>query len=80
MLLARWLRGQWAIEALHWIRDVSFDEDRSQVRTSNGPQVMAALRNLVITALRLAGITNIAKALPHHARDPHRPLVTYKIA
>lgn len=80
VLLARWLRGHWAIEALHWVRDVSFDEDRSQVRTSNGPQVMAALRNLVITALRLAGVTNIAAALRHHARDPHRPLVTYKIA
>ena len=79
VLLARWLRGHWAIEALHWVRDVSFDEDRSQVRTSNGPQIMAALRNLVITALRLLGITNIAKALRHHARDPHRPLVTYKI-
>jgi len=30
-LLARWIRGHWAIEALHWVRDVSFDEDRSQV-------------------------------------------------
>jgi predicted transposase YbfD/YdcC len=79
-LLARWLRGHWRIEALHWVRDVSFDEDRSQVRTSNGPQVMAALRNLVITALRLAGATNIAAALRRHARDPQRPLVTYKIA
>jgi hypothetical protein len=58
---------------------VSFDEDRSQVRTSNGPQIMAALRNLVITALRLAGATNIAAALRRHARDPHRPLITYKI-
>jgi predicted transposase YbfD/YdcC len=80
MLLARWLRGHWTIEALHWVRDVTFDEDRSQVRTGNGPQIMAALRNLVITALRLAGVTNIAAALRHHARDPHRPLVTYKIA
>jgi predicted transposase YbfD/YdcC len=79
VLLARWLRGHWAIEALHWVRDVSFDEDRSQIRTSNGPQIMAALRNLVITALRLAGVTNIAAALRHHARDPHRPLATYKI-
>jgi predicted transposase YbfD/YdcC len=79
VLLARWLREHWSIEALHWIRDVSFDEDRSQVRTSNGPQIMAALRNLVITALRLAGHTNIAKALRHHARDPQRPLDTYKI-
>ena len=80
VLLARWLRGHWAVEALHWVRDVSFDEDRSQVRTSSGPQIMAALRNLVITALRLAGVTNIAAALRHHARDPHRPLSTYKIA
>jgi predicted transposase YbfD/YdcC len=79
VLLARWLRGHWAIEALHWVRDVSFDEDRSQVRTSNGPQIMAALRNLVITALRLAGVTNIAAALRRHAREPHRPLITYKI-
>ena len=29
---------------------------------------------------RLAGTTNIAASLRHHARDPHRPLVTYKIA
>jgi predicted transposase YbfD/YdcC len=79
VLLARWLRGHWAIEALHWVRDVTFDEDRSQVRTSNGPQVMAALRNFVITALRLAGYTNIAAALRRHAREPHRPLNTYKI-
>ena len=39
----------------------------------------AALRNLVITALRLAGVTNIAAALRHHARYPYRPLATYKI-
>jgi predicted transposase YbfD/YdcC len=38
VLLARWLRGHWCIEALHWVRDVSFDEDRSQVRTGHGPQ------------------------------------------
>jgi hypothetical protein len=48
--------------------------------SSNVPQVMAALRNLVITALRLAGITNIPQALRRQARDPHRPIVTYKIA
>ena len=78
-LLARWLRGHWAIETLHWVRDVSFDEDRSQVRTGNGPQIMAALRNLVVTALRLADVTNVAAALRHHARNPYRPLATYKI-
>jgi hypothetical protein len=63
----------------HWVRDVSYDEGSSQVRTSNGLQIMATLRNLVITALGLAGVTNIAVALCHHARDPHRPLAIYKI-
>ena len=80
VLLARWIRGQWSIEnRLHWVRDVSFDEDRSQIRTAHGPQVMAALRNLAITALRLSGATNIAAALRHHARDTSRPLATYAI-
>lgn len=57
-------RGHWAIEnGLHWVRDVTFDEDRSQVRTGDAPQILATLRNLVIGALRLAGATNIAAAL-----------------
>jgi predicted transposase YbfD/YdcC len=74
-LLADWIRGHWSIEnRLHWVRDVVFDEDRSQARTGTGPHVMAALLNLAITALRLSGTTNIAAALRHHARDPQRPL------
>lgn len=44
--LAAWVQGLWGIEnKLHWVRDVSFDEDRSQVRTGNAPHVMATLRN-----------------------------------
>jgi hypothetical protein len=75
--LADILRGHWTVEdRLHWVRDVVFDEDRSQVRTGNGPQVMTSLRNLAITILRLTGTTNIAAALRHHARQPHRPLQT----
>jgi predicted transposase YbfD/YdcC len=75
--LAQILRGHWAIEdRLHWIRDTAYDEDRSQIRTANGPQVMAGLRNLAITILRLTGTTNIAAALRHHARRPDRPLRT----
>ena len=78
--LARWMRGHWGIEnRLHWVRDVTFDEDRSQVRTGHGPQVMAALRNLAMTALRLSGSANIAASLRHHARDATRPLKTYAI-
>jgi hypothetical protein len=73
--LAAIIRGRWAIEdRLHWIRDLDFDEDRSQIRTGNGPRIMAALRNLVVTILRLAGATNIAAALRYHARARHAPL------
>jgi predicted transposase YbfD/YdcC len=73
--LAAWVQGHWGIEnRLHWVRDVTFDEDRSQVRTGAAPQVMATLRNLVISLLRLAGWTNIAHALRHHASDRRRPL------
>lgn len=56
-------RGHWGIEnRLHWVRDVTFDEDRSQVRTGAAPQIMAALRNTAIGLLRLAGFPNIAEA------------------
>ena len=66
--LAAWLRGHWCVEnRLHWVRDVTFDEDRSQVRTRNGPRVMASLRNLAISIMRLTGTSNIAQALRHHA-------------
>ena len=73
--LAAWVQGHWGIEnRLHWVRDVSFDEDRSQVRTGNAPQVMATLRHTVISLLRINGWTNIAAGLRHHARDPNRPV------
>jgi predicted transposase YbfD/YdcC len=73
--LADWIRGHWSIEnRTHWVRDVTYDEDRSQIRTGTGPQVMATIRNAAIGALRLAGITNIAAATRHHARNANRPL------
>ncbi len=71
--LAQWIRGHWKIEnQLHWVRDVTFGEDASTARTGTGPHVMAALRNLVISILRLAGHASIASALRHAARDPAR--------
>jgi predicted transposase YbfD/YdcC len=78
--LADLLRGHWAIEALHHIRDVTFGEDASQVRTGAAPHVMAVLRNLVIGVLCRAGPVNLAAALRRHARDPHRPLATLGIS
>jgi len=71
--LADWIRGHWKIEnQLHWVRDVTFGEDLSAARTGTGPHVMATIRNLVISILRLAGHTSIARALRHTARNPAR--------
>jgi predicted transposase YbfD/YdcC len=73
--LAGWVRSHWEIEnRLHWVRDVSYLEDKSLVRTGNAPRVMASLRSLAISLLRLDGHTNIAAANRHHARDPQRTL------
>ena len=75
--VASWARGHWAIEnRLHWIRDVVFDEDRHQLRTANGPQIMAALRNLAISLIRLfhgprAPIAATTRAM---ARRPERAI------
>jgi predicted transposase YbfD/YdcC len=46
------VRGHWHIEnKSHWVRDVTFDEDRSQVRCGSIPQAMAGLRNTVTLLL-----------------------------
>ena len=75
--VASWARGHWAIEnRLHWVRDVVFDEDRHQLRTANGPQVMAALRNLAISLIRLlhGPAASIAATTRAMARRPRRAI------
>jgi len=65
------VRSHWQIEnKSHWVRDVTFDEDRSQVRCGNIPQVMAALRHTTIGLLRWAGYSNIAAACRRFAAQP----------
>jgi predicted transposase YbfD/YdcC len=69
-LIGVW-RGHWEIEnRLHWVRDVTFDEDRSQVRAGHIPQVMAAIRNAAISVMRVMGVNNIAAACRRYAARP----------
>jgi predicted transposase YbfD/YdcC len=71
--LANMVRGHWCIEnSLHYVRDVTFDEDRSRVRTGSGPRVMASFRNLAIAIHRLNGEKNIATATRACCRDSTR--------
>jgi predicted transposase YbfD/YdcC len=58
--LATAIRGHWGIEVLHWVRDVTFKEDSSTLRKGAAPRVLATLRNLAISLLRLFGYDNIA--------------------
>lgn len=66
-LLELW-RGHWKIEnQSHYVRDVTMREDASQVPSGAAPEVLAALRNVVIGLVRQSGATNVAAALRHYS-------------
>jgi predicted transposase YbfD/YdcC len=61
--IAAWLRQHWGIEnSVHWVRDVTFDEDRHHAHTGNSAQILATVRNTAINLHRLDGADNIAEA------------------
>jgi DDE_Tnp_1-associated/Transposase DDE domain len=62
--LAGYVRGHWSIEnKVHWVRDVTFGEDASRIRTGSRPRIMATLRNLAIGLIRHAGYPKIAATI-----------------
>ena len=77
--IAAWARGHWTVEnTVHWVRDVVFGEDKSQVRTRNTPSVLAAVRDLIRGTLKLAGYVNTAAGRRAHT-ERHRVLALYGI-
>jgi predicted transposase YbfD/YdcC len=76
-LLRLW-RQHWHIEnRVHYVRDVTMGEDACRVRTGNGPRALAALRNNVLTILRLQDVLNVAEALRTFAQFPYRALAQF---
>jgi predicted transposase YbfD/YdcC len=67
-------RGHWSIESRHWTRDVTFGEDHSRLRSGDGPQILAALRNLALTLIRRQGTTRIAAQRRAFAAHPVQAL------
>jgi predicted transposase YbfD/YdcC len=68
-------RAQWGIEAVHHVRDTTFGEDASKIRTGHGPENMATLRSFAISTLRTAGHHSIAAGLREVSYAPFtRPL------
>ncbi len=69
--LAGYVRGHWSIEnKIHWVRDVTWREDTSRVRTASRPRIMVTLRNLALGLIRQAGHTKIAATLRKIKHDP----------
>lgn len=64
------IRGHWSVESRHWLRDLTFGEDAARLRSGAAPQIMAALRNLVITLIRRPGTTQIAAYRQHLRSHP----------
>lgn len=72
-LLEQFWRGHWLIEnGVHYVRDETWGEDRCQVHVGATAQVLAALRNGIMNALRQRGCKNIAAALRQFAASPRR--------
>ena len=47
------MRAHWAIEnKLHWVLDVTFNEDRSRLRTGHGATNMAVIRHFALNLVR----------------------------
>jgi hypothetical protein len=69
-LLRLW-RGHWDIEnRSHYVRDVTLGEDACRVRSGNAPQLLAALRNAVISLLHARRARNLAAAIRNLAWRP----------
>jgi predicted transposase YbfD/YdcC len=68
-------RGHWTIEnRLHYVKDVTMREDQSTLHTGNGPKIMAALRNTVVSLLRRAGFSTIAARMRYNSIHPEAAL------
>ncbi len=69
------VRGHWGIEnRSHYVRDVSFQEDRSRLRIDNAPQLLAAFRNLAISLIHRCGSSQISATRRSFSYHPHQAL------
>jgi predicted transposase YbfD/YdcC len=73
--IARLRRWHWTIENVtHYPRDVSFGEDRGQVRVGSAPQALAAFRNVVAAVLRINGWPYLPNGFRYCRTNLHIPL------
>jgi predicted transposase YbfD/YdcC len=69
------VRGHWSIEnGLHYVRDVSFQADRSRLRSGHAPQLLAAFRNLAISLIHRSGSSLISSTRRSFSYHPEQTL------
>lgn len=57
------IKSHWSIEnSLHWVKDVTFNEDASRIRTTNAPENTSVFRNIAINLFRTNNYPNMAQA------------------
>ena len=79
--LAALKRGHWQVEnGLHYVKDVTFGEDRCQTHVGHGADILAMLRNTAITLIRRAGYRTIAARLRHYSGCPYEALALVGIS
>jgi predicted transposase YbfD/YdcC len=70
LLYSEGTRLHWSIEnCLHWVKDVTFGEDASKIRTRHAPQNMSTFRNMAINIFRKNNYNNLAQAKRLVAND-----------
>lgn len=68
-------RGHWGIEnSVHWVRDVTCNEDHSQIRRNKGAIILSTLHDVVMNLIRLTGVKEIAKSMRAFSRRTNRVL------
>ena len=64
------IKKHWSIEnGLHWVKDVTFKEDASRIRTANAPQNASVFRSIAINLFRANDYKNMAQAQRLVAND-----------
>jgi len=57
------IKSHWRIEnSLHWVKDVTFHEDASRIRTNHAPENISVFRNIAINLFRTNNYQNLAQA------------------
>ena len=57
------VRSHWAVESMHYVKDVTFGEDASLIRTGNAPTNFSIIRNIAMNVLRREKYINFPQAI-----------------